>query len=530
MEIQRIPFNKISQLSSKDIAYATNAPELRPFFKYEVKLDAFADVIEDKKQDKINRDMLVKTLKDQYARYETTELVQQNIEALAHEHTFTVVTAHQPSLFTGPLYYIYKIMSVINLAKQLNEHYPDYKIVPVFVSGGEDHDFEEVNHANIFGKTVIWENNETGSVGKMKTKSLEPVLKDIDEILGGSDRARAIFDMLHTAYTSHEVYTDATIHLVNELFKEFGLVVLDMNNAALKRLFAPYIKKELVEQPSKTLVEATTLQLEEAGFSGQAYAREINFFYLDDQIRERIIFEDGYYHVNNTDIRFSESELLEEVDKHPEHFSPNVVMRPIYQEGILPNLAYIGGGGELAYWLERKEQFKHFGLNFPMLIRRNSVLWIDKGSVKKMQKLDFTLEDLLKDTEVLIKAYVKENTEKELSLSDEKGRLQAIYDEVKEKAEAIDKTLVKTVLAEGAKQLNSLENLESKLLRAEKQRHDISINQIRSLKDKLFPDNGLQERTDNFIQFYLKHGKEYFQILKDHLNPLEKGFIVITES
>lgn len=529
MKIQRIPFAEIPQLSSKDIAYATATPELRPFFKYEVDLKSFESVIKDKQKDPSNRDVLVNALKQQYSSYNTSDKVLQNIDALAKDTAFTIVTAHQPSLFTGPLYYIYKIISAINLSEQLNKHYSNYHIVPVFVSGAEDHDFDEVNHANIFNKTITWENDETGSVGKMKTESLTLVLKELEELLGNSDRAKEVFQLIQGAYTSHSSYGKAMIHLVNELFQDFGLVILDMSQPALKQLFVPYIKKEIVEQPSKTLVEATTLQLEAAGFSGQAYAREINFFYLDDQIRERIIFEDGYYQVINTDIRFSETEMLEEIEKHPECFSPNVVMRPLYQECVLPNLAYIGGGGELAYWLERKEQFEHFGLNFPMLIRRNSVLWIDKSSAKKMEKLNFTIKDLLEDTDALIKSYVKENTEKELSLKEEKKRLEEIYEEVKQKAFAIDQTLVKTVLAEGAKQLKSLEVLESKLMRAEKQRHEIAINQIRSLKDKLFPNNGLQERTDNFIPYYLKHGKDFFAILKEHLNPLEQGFIIIEE-
>lgn len=529
MEIQRIPFAEMPQLSSKDIAYATQNPELRPFYKYPVDLESFAAIFKDKQKDQVDRSALVQVLKQQYSSYETSEEVLKNINLLAENNTFTVVTAHQPSLFTGPLYYIYKIISAINLSEQLNQHYQDYKVVPVFISGAEDHDFEEVNHANIFSKTLTWENEETGSVGMMKTKSLDLVLEELQNILGSSDRAAEVFTLIQTAYTSHSTYANATIHLVNELFKEFGLVVLDMNKAALKKQFVPFIKKEIIEQTSKTLVEATTLQLEEAGFSGQAYAREINFFYLDEQTRERIIFEDGFYQVNNTDIRFSESEMIQEIENHPEHFSPNVVMRPLYQECVLPNLAYIGGGGELAYWLERKEQFEHFGINFPMLIRRNSVLWIDKSSAKKMEKLSFTVKDLLKDVDELIKAYVKENTEKELSLVEEKEQLTKIYDEVKQKAFAIDQTLVKTVLAEAAKQINSLETLEAKLMRAEKQRHEIALNQIRSLKDKLFPGNGLQERTDNFIPFYLKHGKEFFYILKEHLNPLEKGFIVIQE-
>lgn len=524
-----LPFEQVPQLSSKDIAYATEEKTLRPFYKYPVRLESFADVIADKQKNPVNRNVLVEVLEAQYADLDTTEAVKSNIAALADENTFTVITAHQPSLFTGPLYYIYKIISTINLAKKLNEHYSDYKFVPVFVTGGEDHDFEEVNHTYLFNKTLQWESGETGSVGMMKTEGVQPVLEELKDILGNSPHATKIFDIISAAHTSHDRYAMAAIHLVNELFKKDGLVVLGMNNAKLKKLFVPIIKEEIFKQPSQALVQETQEQLEAAGFGGQAHPRAINFFYLCAQTRERIVLKDNIYEVLNTDYTFTKAELEAEIENHPERFSPNVIMRPLFQELVMPNLAYIGGGGELAYWMERQSQFAHFSLNFPMLIRRNSVLWIDKGNAKRMAKVDLSIPEIFQDTEDLIKAYVKENTENELSLKKEKGMLKGIYDIVIQKAREIDPTLVKTVKAEQAKQLNSLAAMEAKLLRAEKQRHDISINQIRSIKERLFYNNGLQERRDNFMSLYLKYGDTFFETLKAHLDVLDKRFVVIMD-
>lgn len=529
MIVQRIPFKQVPQLSAKDIAYATAEPELRPFYKYPVTLEAFAEVIKDKKKDQTDRSLLVDVLREQYSEMEPSEAVMANIEKLAHEHTFTVTTAHQPSLFTGPLYYIYKILSTIHLSRRLNEAYPDQYIVPVFVSGGEDHDFEEINHANLFGKSLVWENDESGSVGQMRTDTLSDPLAQLRDILGDNPIAKEIGDKITSAYQRHERYGRAAADLVNELFKEYGLVVLDMNNARLKKRFTAIMEQELFEQPSQALIEATTEQMANIGFSQQAFPREINLFYLRDQIRERIVLEDGKYRVLNTDYTFDADELRQELQQHPERFSPNVVIRPLYQEYILPNLAYIGGGGEIAYWLERKSQFAHFGINFPMLVRRNSVLWIDKGMAKKMDKLDLEVEDIFRETEALIKDYVKSHSDNELSLGAEKGQLNKIFQGIAKKVAEVDQTLVKTVKAEGAKQLNSLQELESRLLKAEKQRHEIEINQIRNLKDKLFPDNGLQERTDNFLTFYLRYGRDFFATLLEELNPLCEGFVVIID-
>ncbi len=530
ISVEKIPFEQVPQLSDRDVAYVANNEKLRPFFKYPVTLDAFGDIFQDKAKDQTDRTTLVKVLKEQYAPLTPSPAVLKNIEALKNENTFTVITAHQPSLFTGPLYYIYKIISTINLARQLNKRYPNYQVVPVFVTGGEDHDFEEVQKANIFNKTLVWENDESGSVGAMKTDTLKGVLSELKDLLGTNPNAAEIYQVIEKAYTENKLYANATIQLVNSLFGDDGLLVVGMNNAELKRGFIPIMTEELIQQRSHQLVEATSHQLNEVGFKTQAAPREINLFYLRDQTRERIVFNEGTYQVLNTDYQFNETELLAEVNQHPEHFSPNVVMRPLYQEKTFPNLAYIGGGGELAYWLERKTQFDHFNLNYPMLIRRNSVLWLDKGMNKKMAKLNLKVEDIFVETESLIKAFLKKIADKPLHLTPEKEQLEKMFDDIAERIKAIDPTLEATVKAESAKQIKSLGNLEGRLMRAEKQKHDVAVNQIRAIKDKLFFNNGLQERRDNFLSFYVKYGAEFFEILKKELNPMDKRFVVIIDT
>lgn len=529
MHVNRIPFQQIPQFSNKDIAYAAGNPALRPFYQYEVSIEAFGQVIEDKKKDRTDRELLVRVLREQYAQYDAGALTLANIDALRDEHTFTVTTAHQPCLLTGPLYFIYKCFSTINLAESLSQAYPAHRFVPVFVLGSEDHDFEEINHIQLFGKKLQWENVESGPCGKMNTDSLQPLLEALSAILGTSENAREILGLIEQAYTTHETFGAATVHLVASLFREYGLIVLDMNHPEFKRKFEPFMRRELLEQASRGLIEAATAGLEAAGFSGQAHARDINLFYMRDQLRERIVLEEGLYKVLNSDYTFTQEQILEELKQHPEHFSPNVIMRPLYQEYILPNLAYIGGGGEIAYWLERKNQFAHFGINFPMLIRRNSLLWIDKNTGKRMDKLGLRIEDLLEDTESLIRRYVQDHAVAELSLMEEKTALESVFQGIGQKALKIDATLEKAVLAEAAKQIKSLEQLEDRLLRAEKQRHEVEINQLRALREKLFPGNGLQERYDNLLPYFLAYGWDFFKTLKEHLHPLEPGLVVISE-
>jgi bacillithiol biosynthesis cysteine-adding enzyme BshC len=529
MHTVKIPFQDIPQLSKKDIAYATESSELRPFFKYDVKIESFAQIIADKQKENTNREVLVNTLLEQYKPFDTSQKVLDNINALGLETTFTVTTAHQPSLFTGPLYYIFKIISAIRLAEDLKAHYPGHHFVPVFVSGAEDHDFEEIQYANIFGKKILWENEESGSVGMMNTNSLSAPLEELKSILGESENAQAVSAIFEKAFADNKTYGKAQTQIVNAFFKDYGLVVVDMNTANLKRLFIPILEEEILKQVSKPLIEATQEKLEGVDFGGQAHAREINVFYLRDQIRNRIVYENDQYLVVDTDFSFTEAEMIEELHAHPERFSPNVVMRPLYQELVLPNLAYIGGGGEIAYWLERQTQFEHFNLNFPMLIRRNSVMWIDKNNSKRMEKLGLGVENIFWDTDLLIRNYVDEHATTALTLEEEKTLFEKMFESISNKAEEIDPSLQKSILAEKTRQLKSIDQLENRLHRAEKQKHDTAVNQIRNLKDKLFPGNGLQERVDNFLPLYLKHGASFFETLKKDLNPLEKGFIVIIE-
>jgi len=520
----RVPYQQIQQLSEKDRAYVGEDPRLQKFLKYRPTIHSFKEVIEDKKNQNIDRQLLCNVLKTQYQGLALHPKVKAQIELLIEENTFTVITAHQPSLFTGPLYYIYKIISTINLTESLNKFYPDYNFVPVFISGAEDHDFEEVNHLTVFGKKITWNSDQSGSVGLMNNQGIGEALIQLSNLI----RNEEIIDLLKGFFPENGNYGKSALSLVNHLFSRFGLVVLDMNDKELKNSFKEFFIKEVFERPSEKLVKETQNELAAAGFSPQAFVRPINLFYIQSGRRDRIeMSAEGDYQVLNTELIFSADELRKEINEHPERFSPNVVLRPIYQEFILPNLAYVGGGGEIAYWLERKSQFEYFGVNFPVLIRRNSVLLIDEQSVHKAEKLGFHAVDLFKDLEVLTREYLDRNSQMSLDLKIEMEELSVLFDKIVNKAIHADKTLEKTVYAEKAKHVKSLEYLEEKINKAEKQKHDTALQQIQKLKMKVFPDNGLQERTDNFLPYYSRMGDQFLDLLKSNLNPLEEGFVVL---
>jgi bacillithiol biosynthesis cysteine-adding enzyme BshC len=523
-----IPFNDIPQLSSKDKAYSTGNQYLKPFYKHAVNINSFQQVVSDKSTQDIPRKLIVEVLKEQYTSLPTSEGTLKNIDSLLEPNTFTIITAHQPVLFTGPLYYIFKICSTLNLCKQLNAYYPSNHFVPLFINGAEDHDFDEINHAFLFNKKLTWEQVNGGSVGKLKTETLNHVLWELKSLLGDSTEAEEIYRLVHAAYTENELYEQASSALVNAIFGKYGLVTLNMSHKRLKQFFKPIIEKELFEQPSQAIIEKTQQALGDVGFSVQAHVREINLFYLSEHNRNRIEKIDNHFHIVGTNIVFNSDELRVELDMYPEKFSPNVVLRPLFQEFILPNLAYIGGGGEIAYWLERKAQFDYFNVPFPMLIRRNSSLILEDVLEKKWNKLDFKLEDLFTDTDALIRAFIQRHSGNELSFDNEIEQFSKIIEQIKQKAIKVDPTLEKTIIAEGLKQLKSWEQIATRLTRAEKSKYDVQIQQIRNIKEKLFPGNGLQERHDNFIPLFVRYGLGILDLFIEELNPLEEGFLVIS--
>ncbi len=193
MKLHWIPFQNVPQLSYKDISYTNGLAKLADFYKYPVNLKSFEQVIADKSKASINRTVLVEVLQEQYKSLSKSPKVLDHIHSLSKDNTFTIITAHQPILFTGPLYYIYKIISCINLCEQLKAAYPTNNFVPFFVTGGEDHDFEEVNYVNLFSKKIEWQNEEKGSVGMMSTATLKPTLEQLKELLGTSEKAVEIY-------------------------------------------------------------------------------------------------------------------------------------------------------------------------------------------------------------------------------------------------------------------------------------------------------------------------------------------------
>lgn len=526
-----IEYSATKQFPKLVLDYLASAPALNTFLKYPFQIEAVEKIVQDKRKDKTNRELLVKVLQKQYDGFPSSEIVSEQIRSLSDENTFTVTCAHQPNLFSGPLYVILKTISAINFAETCKRKFPSFHFVPVYWIGSEDHDIAELNHVFIHGQKTEWQTNQSGAVGKMKLSQVDLLIDQIRQSLPVSKNTDEIIDLISRSYVENRLMSDALKYLLNELFGEYGLIILDQDNADLKKEFAEIMKRELLAQKSFGVVQSSIQQLENVGYHAQVKPREINLFYLGENFRERIIYDSSKneFSVLNTDLRFSRNEILKELDDHPERFSPNVILRPLYQEKVLPNIAFIGGPAEVSYWLELKNLFDLHQLNFPMIALRNHLMIIDHSALLKMKKLGLSSIDLFDSEDVLIQKFLKQNATEETKLDEELKQLKNIFDEIVRKAEATDATLKQFALSEKQKLTNSIQSIQSKILKAEKRKQEEAVNQIKKLKEKLFPDQSREERQENFISFYSKNGKEFIAALKKLPDPFEKKLTVLTE-
>jgi len=530
MKKQTLAYSKTGFFSPLMTDYLSKSKGLEFFYSNDVTLDGFKNQIKAKAEfPQKNRDVLVDALKTQYRNVEISNLTNLHIEALKDSKTFTITTGHQLNLFTGPLYFLYKIVSAINLAKELKNTYPDYNFVPVYWMASEDHDFEEINYFNFKGKKIQWNRDASGAVGELDVNGLEDVYKLFKNQLGLGDNANYLADLFKKAYLVHNDLASATLYLANELFKDYGLVIIDANNKALKQLFVPSVLQELEEQTSFHKVLATSDKLSQVddNYKIQVNPREINLFYNTKNSRERIVFENYTYSVLNTDFKFSKAEIKAEVTNNPERFSPNVILRPLYQEVILPNLCYIGGGGELAYWFQLKDNFKAFNTPFPILLLRNSVLLIDKQQSSKIKKLNISTEDLFLKQIKLHKKLVEDLSEIDIDFTTQKNHLKKQFEDLYELAEKTDQSFIGAVAAQEKKQLNGLEYLEKRMLKAQKRQLESQTNRVLDLQNQLFPNQSLQERQANFSEFYLEYGETLIPSLVKQLKPLDLEFTIL---
>jgi bacillithiol synthase len=505
-----IPFSKTGAFTKLFLDFIDKNIALKPYFGEYPDIEGFKNQLSIKKFE--HRSVLVNALKNQYKDIANPP----NIDLFTEENTFCVTTGHQLNIFTGPLYVIFKIVTIINLTKKLKSEFPAYNFVPVYWMATEDHDFEEIANFSLFGQTHLWETTQTGAVGRMNPSEILNIIENL------KDKP----EVFAKAYGNNSTLTAAVRQYMHELFGNQGLISIDGDDHDLKSLFRNIIKDDVISNSNEKLVAHTTSGLEKLGYKSQINARNINFFYLEKSLRERLEKKDENYAVVNSTLVFDKSFIEKLIETEPEKFSPNVVLRPLYQETILPNLAYIGGPSEVCYWMQLKDIFEYHKITFPILMPRNFALIVNGASQKKLDKLGVNVTDLFEEETNLKRNFINNITENTLDFATEQNEINEVFEKITLKANAIDPTLKAAVEVEKTKLINGLENLEKRLKKAEERNFETSINQLLSSKEKLFPGGGLQERKENFLNFYL-NDPTFIDKLLAEFDPLDFNFNVI---
>ncbi len=525
MESECINYSEIDFLPKIMQDYLNQSPHSKSFYSEEPNVEGFKKVLENRSYSAANRKILADTLTQQYKGVQDKVAQTQLISLLQKESTFTVTTGHQLALATGPLYFIYKILSVVKLAKTLKEAYPENDFVPVYWMATEDHDFLEINHFNTSSNRYTWEGQNDIAVGWKKPKVNE-LLDELANELPNSDYAKHLLGSLQKAYSEKDL-AKATRILVHKLLGKYGVLIVDGDDKNLKKLFAEHMLAEVKNQVAEKEVSNTVKQLNELGYKEQVTPRDINLFYLGDKLRERITKTETGFASAETNRTWTAIELEEELKTKPERFSPNVLLRPLYQEVILPNLSYSGGAGEMSYWFELKAMFKAFEVDFPILLMRNSAILVSKRDAERLEKLKLKWSDLFKTSAAVEKQLVETHGSNTTELSDYKKQITAMYRELAEVAKKVDNTLVPSAEVSEVRSLKALDRLQKKLVKGEKLNIELKLEMYYRLMESVFPGGTFQERKLNIASFYAELGDALFEELLDKFEPLQPDITLL---
>ncbi len=516
--------------------YIESKGTAQSFVYYTPNIEGVEKAIAQRKKYPTNRKVLVQVLQKQYDQLAAQtksnhsivyDAVNANVKLLEQENTFVVTTAHQPNLFTGPLYFFYKIIQAIQLASDYKKQFPEYNFVPVYYMGSEDADLDEVGSFNLGGVTQQWKTKQTGAIGRMKVDdALLQLLQNIEGYWAVKPAGKQALEILKQAYQKGNTIIEATLYLVHAYFGKYGLVVVQPDDVNLKSLFTKIMEQELTTQFSHQTIQPTLTKLK-AEYHVQSEGRSINLFYLKEGIRARIDKQGDQFTIVDTNITFTQDQILEELKQYPERFSPNVILRGLYQETILPGIVFVGGGGELAYWMELKNVFEAAAVHYPVLLLRNSFLFIKEKQSSQWDLLGFEMTDLFKPILDLEVEYVKKQANQNLDLTTHIASLNKLYGTIQEDVIKIDASLGDHALNLSIQAQKKLALLEKKMIRAEKRKQHTSISRIHNIKGELFPTNNLQERVENFAEWVGEYGWDWVNVIMENSSKTKANFSII---
>jgi len=477
-----------------------------------------------------NRDILSSVIKEQYNQtvFLNSEMsfVNSNISKLSNKNTYTITTGHQLNIFLNPLFLIYKITSIIAYTNYLNNEIKTHHFVPCFWMATDDHDFDEIKTLSLYGKNYDWDVKGKNAVGNLSSQSILNLLTQIQPLLNTTSHGQELFDIYKHAYTKNHNYADATRSLLSALFGDYGLVVVDANHPKLKKIFIPHFQAEVTDSFVYSSITQTN-QLIKKIYKPQINALKENIFYLHNEIRSKIHCNEHTYYTDDHTINWSLSELLDEIAEFPERFSPNVFLRTLYQECIMPNIIYVGGPSETSYWLQLKNMFDVRKTHYPLLGLRSHFLIVPKKISDLTNRLNLTELDLFKEYNDQLKKIIINQSS--LTLDSESIMFNNQFIEMEKRLNSIKGFPIQSFYVFQKRFQTEFDRLKSKILKFEKIKNKDLENQIGLINDAVFPNNLIQERIGSFIPYYIKYGKDFFNSLIKESSIFDNKYTILKE-
>lgn len=526
------------------IDYLYNFERVKKYYKYSFRdKEEFIKLFKKRSELQIEkRKQISEIIRHQYSPKEISGKTSENISLLNEKNTLAVVTGQQLGILGGPLYTFYKIVTAIKLCNSLNERYDEFSFVPVFWLEGDDHDFEEVKSINIIDENnnlkkisyedSIPEEENKGSVGFLKlTANINRFFDELNGELRDTEFKNDLISKLKSFYSEGKTFKDAFRDLLFWMFDNYGLIIFDPQDAEVKEMLKPIFKKEITDfrAHSEKLVNISA-NLEEE-YHAQVKVRAINLFYHTDEGRYLIEPVENEFRLKRKRKKFLFDELIDLIEKEPARFSPNVLLRPVVQDYLLPTAFYIGGPSEISYFAQVMPLYNLYQIEPPIIFPRASATLIEKSVSSILEKYNLTMTDVFIESDKLkdkIIETIYPNSLDEI-FNRTSTEIELIFDKLKEQLFEFDKTIADASTKYRQKANYYLEELKGKALDAQKKKHEVTLRQIDKVSASIYPHANFQERELNFIYFAYRYGNDLIAKIFDELsiNKFEHQFINI---
>ncbi len=480
----------------------------------------------------LHREAVTSILTEQNRSLGASEKTFEHLRNLGSGNTFAVVTGQQVGILGGPLYTAYKTMTAIALAKKLNAGYPQYNFVPVFWLEGEDHDFDEIKSVGLLnpegapsridyligGKPI---ERNPGAVGEILIDGfIDQFFEQVVQNLPPTEFRPGIVETLRKAYAPSITFGKAFALLMNQLFPDDGLIFISANDSGLKKLLSPIFVKEIEDFPKVSqLIIQCSAQLEEE-YHAQIKTKALNLFMFHKGGRYLPEPREHDFSLKGTRHFITKEELLRIASEHPEELSPNVALRPICQDTLLPTVAYVAGPSEIAYYAQLKNVYEFFGMKMPVIYPRASATIVEERVQKVMEKFDLDVIDFFHNPDGVQRKVAEMLSDIKIDemFQDASRRTNELLNEMKFGLNYIDSTLLGPLDATREKIGSHLDLLREKVSQAHQRKHETALRQLAKASNSLFPNKNYQERELSLLYFTNKYGPGFLKQLQDAIS------------